>query len=387
MRWALLAALIVGGATPGKGQLSGEWSAEVALLPGPLLSSTVLSLTYAVPSWALTSMSEFSMFGGWVWQEFSISGGLSPLAVEGTVLFGPLIPDFLYAQAIVHLPMGGVEISVYTALLGAAVGGYVPGGPVGGAVAQARASLGNGTETKLTVGVGASLPEAGFTIYHVSGLKRTYATDPRPGGSAFTQATLSLTGLPFCCGIAGDARLSFTKGGLDNLELVVKGLPLCCGVSFDAAVKFTVPAKTVTLTPRWGGSGNACVALYGNAQWNEASSAFGGVEVYGWKVRCGVGDCSYVEFLTALDVAKVEEILGDLFQDEEFEYLKLGFCGPACCGGRYTVEIGVYFSASGPLFGIRRLAVGIALPVMANSSFTVGLTSAPTLDVGWKVAF
>lgn len=379
-----LALLLAVPAVSGLGKnLSGMWSVQISLLPTPALHSTALSLGYATPRWSVTSTSEFASPWDWVWQEFAIKA-TSPLAgVSGDILYGPAVPDFLYAQLIADMGLGGADFRLYTALAGPALGG-----PLGGVVIQSSVPIGRSTLTA-AIGFGASLPEDGFTIYHVSGLSKTYVTDPRPGGFQFTQAEVSVTGLSLCCGVTHDFELSFTKAGFQHAEFTVKSLPFCCGISFDAAVRFTATAKQVSLTPKWAGIGTACIVAYGDVRYQTATQTWEGIEIYGWKIRCELGDCVYIEFLTALDVGKVEEILDDdsIFAGNEFQYVKLAFCGPGCCGRTYSLGVAVYFQPSGGLFGFSRLAADLEIPIMANLTVNVAFTSVPALSFGWTFTF
>lgn len=401
----LLAVALLG--LPALGQLSGEWSAEISLLPTLSLTSTSLFLTYAGAFWTVTSTADFATPWGWVWQEFGVGGALGPLEVAGNMLFGPLIPDFLYAEVITGLTFGGIELGLYTALLGTAVGGYIPpgGGSVGGAAFKAASPLGGGAKLTTTVGFGATLPEDGFTIWHVSGLPKTYATDPRPGGLQFTQALLSFTGVSLCCGITYDATLSFTKAGFDYLEFTVMDLPICCGISFDATVKFTVTSKTVELKPKWAGI-TGCLTVYGDVLYQTATHTWDGIAIYGWKLRCELTECNYIEFLTALANREYFWLLPDgsvvyddeppfpttaepVFLGDEFEYLKLRFCGPSCCGGTYSLEIAVYFQPSGGLFGVSRVAADLRFPILSTLTVNAAFASAPnlTLAIAWTFGF
>lgn len=378
-------------ALPGLGQLSGEWSTTISLLPAPALKSTSLTLAYTFNSWTVTSSSDFTGMGGWVWQEFSTLGAFGPLELDGTLLFGPVIPAFLYAQIITKVTLAGLDIGLYTAMLGEAVGGtYFPPGPTGGAAVKVTVPLGDVAKLTASTGFGASVPEDGFTIHHVSGLTKTYATSPYPGGLAFTYALLAVEGLPLCCGITFDLEFSFLKSGFDYIEFLVKdAFAICCGISFDLGVKFTTTAKTLRVTPKFAGFGEACFEVYGNVV-GSGMYLWEGIRVDGFKIQCTLAECNYVEFLTALDPEAIEEILDeDIFEGDEFEYVKLGFCGAGCCGGQYTVDIAIYFQPSGSLFGISRLGADMTIPIMANFTGEVGFDVGTdvALDVGWTFTF
>jgi len=368
-------------AVSGLGRLSGTWSVEISLLPTPALRSSALALGYTAPRWSVASASEFSSPWDWVWQEFNFHAAFPGAGLTGDVLFGPALPDFLYAQFIASTRLAGAEFGLYAALIGPALGG-----PHGGAVLRVSRPSGSGA-VNIVIGFGASLPEDGLTIYHVSGLSKTYATDPRPGGFQFTEVGVSLSGLSLCCGIRHDLAFVFTKAGFQYVKFIARDLPgFCCGISFDASVTFSGDAKEVSISPRSVGI-TGCLALYGDVRF--ADNVWDGFAIYGWRLRCEWGDCAYIESLTAFDVTKVEEILDDetIFEGEEFEYLKLGLCGPGCCGRNYTLDVAVYFVPSGAFLGINRVTVEMTVPLGAGFTLKAEFATPNTLALGWSFAF
>jgi len=213
--------------------------------------------------------------------------------------------------------------------------------------------------------------------------------DPFPGGFEFRYLKLSAEGVPFCCGISLDLGFSFTKEGFDAFSATLKSIPLCCGISFDASVTFTTTGKSVEIEPKWEGI-TGCFAVYGDVNF-QAPGAIQGVVIYGFKVRCELAECNYLEVLTAFDPNYfVYNRIAD-FQNGEFEYVKLGFCGAGCCGGKWQLGLSAYFKPSGALFGLSRILADFSLPIMANLTVDVGL-SAPvgglaSLTVGWTFTF
>ena len=216
-------------------------------------------------------------------------------------------------------------------------------------------------------------------------------------GIAFYDTVITLKDLGLCCGISLDVEVAFSKeGGFEYADFTGIEIPLCCGVSFVPEIKFYPNAKVVSTGLKFAGFGDACFTVYGNAlsQTNSQNiiTSWTGIEIYGWKIKCSLGDCNYIEFLTALNVDKVEEIVGDIFQGDEFEYMKLGFCGAGCCGGNYTVTLYAYFNnGSGKLFGLNRIRGVMTIPVMSNLSFTVDfrdtLPNTVELRIGWTFTF
>ncbi len=383
-----LAILLFSGLVFGQA-LSGSWSTKIVLLPPPVgLESLEFTLQGKLLDWTLGGKAEFFGTDGWVWQTFTAQGRLGPAESEWTLLFGPLAPAFLYCLGKTSLVVSGLELSLYSAYVGPN-GPYVfTGGPSGGTVVEAEQNI-NGISLTLELGFGARKQD--FTIIYsgVGTYTKTMPVDPFPGGFSFTYLELGLEGVSLCCGLSMDIGFAFTKEGFDSVSFLLKEAPLCCGISFDVEVKFTTTAKEVNIKPKWAGI-EGCLTVYGDV--NFAGGVIGGIEVYGLKLRCDLGDCTYAEFLTALNVAKVEEILKkDIFQNAEFEYVQLGFCGAGCCGGRWTLDVSLFFKPSGGLFGLSRVLLDASIPVMANFSVDLGLSAAvgaqAGLTVGWTFTF
>jgi hypothetical protein len=210
-------------------------------------------------------------------------------------------------------------------------------------------------------------------------------------GIAFYDTVITLKDLGLCCGISLDVEVAFSKeGGFEYADFTGIEIPLCCGVSLVPEIKFYTNSKEVSTDLKFAGLGDACFTVYGDAI--KTDNAWTGIDIYGWKIKCSLGDCNYIEFLTALNVSAVENIVGDIFTDKEFEYMKLGFCGAGCCGGNYTVTLYAYFNnVSGTLFGLNRIRGVMTIPVMSNLSFTVDfrhtLPSTVNLRIGWTFTF
>ncbi|MBC7093571.1 hypothetical protein H5T53_06165 [Candidatus Bipolaricaulota bacterium] len=383
-----LLVLAFSGAVVGQG-VSGTWSGTVDLLPSLGLASTALELSGTVAGWRVGGKGEWFGADGWVWQSLDVAGMLASATVEWTMLFGPLAPAFLYSLGKVTFPIASADFTFYSAMVGPTIPGYFfSGGPAGGMVIAAERDL-DGFTVGAVVGIGARLQD--FVISCLGTYKKTFPVDPFPGGFQFTYAELTAEGVPFCGGVTLDLGLAFTKeAGFHHLEVVARGLPICCGISFDASARFTTVGKTVAVEPKWEGVGEACLQVYGNAVFTDHT--WRGLEIYGFKARCELGGCSYAEFLTAFNVAKVEEILDeDVFEDGEFEYLKLGFCGPGCCGGRYSLDLGLYFKPTGTLFGLSRFVAEAGGAIMHNltvtASFTAEVGGDMGLSVGWVFTY
>ena len=386
--WLLLLAAV---SVLGVGQLtfSGSWDATVHLLP-TVGMDTELTLYAEVGGWKVGGTTEFYSADGYVWQTFDVAGMFGPLSVEWTFLFGPQAPAFLYTLGTAKLQLGGFDLTAHTAYVGPTIPGYFfSGGPSGGAVVVAAADPGGGMEFSAAVGFGARLADFAIVFTGVNTYTKTFPVDPFPGGLQFTYLELGLENLPFCCGITLDAKFAFTRVGFDYIEFTAINVPLFAGVVFDVGVRYGVDEKTVSVTPKWAGI-VGCLTVWGDVVFDDFTLQ--GIELYGFRIRCELAECNYAEFLTAFNVPAVEEVLEeDIFEGAEFQYVKLGFCGPGCCGEQYTLELTAYFQPMGSLFGVRRLTVDAGIPIMANLIWKLAMevvVGGPlSLATGWAFTF
>jgi hypothetical protein len=392
---------------PSMAQLSGSWEASLLILPSPsgvTLETCVLTLGYGVAAgWQVTSTSTFGT-PGLTAQAFGVLGAFGPLSITGGIEFNPQAET----TVTVTYPAGCTPQTESVSL-----------------VSPAYKSAWFKTELSF-LGAGVA-----FQLNHWAYPYTLDPTDPDDvedylwpccppqtqsytllalivsappatltarfsdccTGIAFTDVTLTLSDASLCCGITHDIEVYFTKAGFGHLLFTID-LPICCGISIEASITYTVAQKELSVKPKWNGLGQACFEVYGDVLWDEETMTITGLAIYGYKLRCDFSSCSYAEFMTALDVDEVEKILDDedLFQDGEFEYMKLGFCGPGCCGGMYTLALAVYFQPEGTLFGFTRIGADLGVPLLANFrltlSFGVTATGGPTtLAVGWVLTF
>lgn len=230
-------------------------------------------------------------------------------------------------------------------------------------------------------------------LYH-SDISVTVRAEERDG-LQFKDLTAYLFRLGLCCGIEAQGIFAFTKEGFSYARASVTNIPLwCCGLVLNLTVTFTLEGKAVDIAPRWTPYCDVCLTVYGDVLWNVENYAFEGLALYGYKVRCCLGGCcpgtsgGYFEFSTAFDPARVP----GGFQGSEFEYIKIGTCGPGCCGGFYSVDAAVYFASSGSLFGISRVVIGFAVPFSGafsvEGSLGINTTGDPVqLRIVWKWRF
>jgi len=378
---------VLGFSAFGIGTFSGSWDTNIKLLPSPSLDYTKLTLKYTDLGFTITSVSTFTG-AGFTDQSFSLSGNFGPFEVSGAMYFLPTGtqtiswtcdtqtgeipitgPKYKSANLQAKLSFGGISITskvehwAWPFLLAKSCCGYPT---------QTPSSYMLYTNTIVL---------APFTL--------VLRFDDCCTGIAFKDLTLDVTGIGLCCGISLDAEFYFTKAGFGYLSFSGIEIPLCCGVSLTATVTFTVDAKVVETGLKFPGIGDTCFTVYGDAIKTDTGFGWAGIDIYGWKIKCTLGDCNYVEFLTALQPDKMPKAIKSLFQTNESEYMKLGFCGAGCCGGKYTVDLSVFFvnTRGTNLFGISRIGANMSIPVMSNLTVKVAFTSTPTLDVGWVFTF
>ncbi|MBC7093126.1 hypothetical protein H5T53_03855 [Candidatus Bipolaricaulota bacterium] len=387
-------------------QLSGRWESSLAILPappGPSLEETTLSLTYAIGGgWSVTSTTEFTSLG-LTSQSFGLLGRFGPVIVAGELDFNPQSTD----TVIVTYPNGCSPQTEAVTLTAPAYKSAWLSSTLQFAGLEVSAEMqhwtfpyhteDNGEDSEGEYMWPCCPPQTGsYTLITLQTTAPPVTLAVRfedcCSGIAFKDVTITLSDASLCCGITYDAEVVFTKLGFGYTEFTLE-IPFCCGIAIEASAKFTVSAKAVNLTPKWNGLGQACVEVYGDVLWDDVTSTWLGIAIYGYKIRCEFAQCRFVELLTALDVAEVEEALDDedLFQGDEFEYVKLGFCGPGCCGGTYTLTVSVYFQPAGSLFGLSRLKMDMAIPVLANfiltASVAVDVSETTGFKMGWIFTF
>jgi|GEM_PF-2074848 hypothetical protein len=218
--------------------------------------------------------------------------------------------------------------------------------------------------------------------------KASFMFDDVSTGIQFVKATLSLEDFQPCCGVGVSAELSFTKcRGFEYLEITLEdALKLCCGLDFDVTIHFTPTHKTVSLDFD-GVIWKPYVKIYAEPAFANGFTITG-LYIYGLELRCEFGDCSYAKFLTAFDVIALEEILGeDIFQGDEFEYLEVGVCGQACCGGRYQFKGFIFFQESGSFMGITRIGAEFSFSPFPGFTFGFKWDTSPLFSFTWNLRF
>lgn len=384
--------------------IGGMFEAQMDILPSVSLKEASLTLTFGISSWTFSSTSSFSAIG-FTNQEFAIRGDLGPFQLGGGMAFnpansGPVVihfhegcptqtasvtlspPEYKWSWLELGFQMFSISL---TGRLEHWAYPYIP------------KWAGTYYEEYMWPCCEPEQTPSSYMLYLFSAKAPPFFLDLRFGdccaGITFSDLTLGFDDLSLCCGVTFDLKFYFTKAGFQYVLIEVQNVPfICCGFALDFAVKFTVSGKEVSIKPKWVGVGQLCVQVYGDVHMEGASIT--GIEVYGYKIKCDLAPCHYMEFLTVISpdvVSKVEEIIGDLFKEGETEYAKFGICGQGCCGSNHTVEITVFFAPSGSLFGFSRVVVNMKVPLLANFSFTSSFTlpnaETPQMSMGFIFRF
>lgn len=348
-------------------QVSGSWSGTLDILPGPISLSTTLVLSYSVAGFDITSTSKFD--GAWTSQKFELSGTFGPFDLKGWMDFDPGAPAYKASALSSTINFAGLEIDAsvehydfdYLSDYNIDWHDYCD---------QTPAAL--------------MFYKFGVTVEPVS-VKATFVDCCT--GIEFYDVTISLEDLSLCCGITYDFELHFTKAGFDYaLFSIDKLFDLCCGISFGVDVKFTTDSKEVTPKFSWGGI-EGCVTVWGDLQKKTGEVGIEGWELYGYKIYCELAECYSLEIVTAFNVTEVEKIIGDVFKSDEFEYVKISACGPACCGGTWNLSVTTYFGPSGTLFDITRFVADASVPIMDALTISLSYETPNTLSLGWEFTF
>lgn len=346
--------------------LAGRWSGTLDILPAIVLGRQRLELRFdqlqSVGAWGGRAALTFSG-SNWTNLQLSASGRLGEIQASTGLLFDPSSPS--YRSAFVALMWRGQGLTT-----------------------------GVRVNHRLT---GAS-PQEPHLLYswmlRSGAVSLTMRLEERGEGITFRDLAAQMLAIPVCCGIEARGFLALSKSGFDYLRLSVRELfwlDWGPGVSVDFDVRYTLSSKEVQVTPRLGDLCGPCVTGYGDFSFDT------GFELYGYKILCCLGEpcppgsrmrTPYFEFVTAFEPNRVP----GGFRGDEFEYVKAGFCGPACCGGAYELELIAYFAPTGSLFGLTRVGTSFALPIAEGSRLELDvmfdlLGDVTNLKVGWDLRF
>ena len=363
---AILAVCMLG--FTGLAQFSGSWSTTLNILPNLGLYKSVLTLTYTVAGFDLTSTSTFdSSFSK---QEFSISGAVGAFAVGGSMEFDPSTPAYKKSSLSIDLDFAGVNLGldIYHEIL----------------TATSKYGCQTGSQ-QMVYDLSAVADPVGVYLTFID------CCD----GIVFYDLLLTLDDVSLCCGIEYDFSLFFTKEhGFEYVDFYISDLfALCCGISFDFEVKFGVDYKSVALYPNitWA---DECLTL--GLEVGFADYVLDSIAIEYLGITCEYGDCLTLFFGTEF-IDGTAPVAWGLTADE-FEYANISFCGPTCCGGTYTVDVSLYWqdTTTKTLFALSRVVGSFSVPVMDDLTITIDMeydlletdpTKVWTLDIGWTFTF
>jgi len=343
-------------------QFSGSWSATIDVLTPELVSST-LTLTYTISGWTLTSVSGFDN-SGFADQDFSVSGTLGAISLDGSMAFNVSKAEYESSSISASLDFAGVAFDFSVEHVAYP---YKDPWPC------------EQTKSYMVYTLGASADNFGLTAKF----------EDCCTGIVFKDIKVTLSDLSLCCGLTYGVEFYFTKAGFDYITFSISPLfEICCGISLGIDVKFTEDGKAVTPTFSWEGL-TGCVTVWGDVTTaTDDDALINGLEIYGYKIYCELAECNYLEIVTAFDPSIVNSYIADDFEGSEYQYIKLGFCGPACCGGSWTVDAIAFFQETGSLFGLTRFGVDASVPVIGDTLvLNIAFTSKTTLTIGWTFTF
>ncbi len=330
--------------------LSWQSQGRLSILPAPALESMRLEIRprfrFGFNPWDFRAVLAF-VGNAWNDAQFHFTGTWEKIRLGGGLLFTPSGPSYRSSYAMLSMPMGDLNFGLRVT--------HYP-------------SYGTPPAPALLADLTLSLPGQNLTLRF-----------EEKGALTLKDVTFSFYNLNLCCDLTFGGTTVWTKEGLSYARFSVTDIPLgCCGLSADLSVTFSVESKSVEFTPRWLPPCEACLTVYGDVLWDRETGAFQGLALYGYKIRCCFGpSCcppgpgGSIEFLTAFEPKRVP----GGFQGEEFEYLKLVFCGPACCGGTYKLELTAFFQPEGGLFGLSRILASGSIPLLP------GLTLEPKVEI------
>jgi len=382
------------GLTLAAGPFAGQWETLFSLDPdgGMFVDGfqSIVRVDYTVSMFTGTSYSEFQEFG-FLWQEFSGYGKVGGFDLQANILFGPLTADYLYAQLIGEMSLGGVEVGYYYAQMSDAV----LGGPADGFAFRLAGSVGALDIVSITE-FGARIADDDFDgieiVHTASGFSRSYVTDPVVPGQGFTGQKVTISGLSLGCVEDIETTLYLTCAGFDFASFEISGIDT--GISwltFDLGVTFETQTKTITLKPTLIVGEALCLTPVFDIVPALATFSLDGIVLGGFDLTyiwngvtlrdvTAFGPCGHY-VITTPEYGSILEPLADAIEneheyyDEYWELLSLEIDGDSCCGGRFRFLINSYFEqGSGEIFGWGMTYFESSFGIGSNTTVMMALT-------------
>jgi len=385
---------VLGFSAFGIGTFSGKWDFSLCPMDSPMIKTNTLTINYTDFGWTFTGALDLYNMKF----KATAKGAFGPFSLTGNMYFTVDPADYDKADLTTSLDFAGLSLSL-------------------------KVEHWSADDTPSTV---CQDVDEGALCYTITAKVEPISLRVRfldcCTGTEFLDLKVNLSDLELCCGITYDVEFFFNKEGFEYVSFTLENfIDLCCGISLDAYVEFGTEYKYVSLTPKFAGI-EACFAVYGAVDYEGGEQGGDaeepgdlvilGLVIDGWKIRCELGDCSFIEIMTALSPENFYiDPAGKIWQRPtsteisvynltplfnygcgEFEYIKLGLCGPGCCGGTYTVDLSVFFGSGGALFDITRFAASMKVPVMANFSLNISYSTdlcvgSQSFCIGWTFSF
>jgi hypothetical protein len=379
---AALGVLLLGvGLSASAQTFGGTWETYFGVLQTPSFHSSTITLYYNVASWTFKSESLLTA-SAFEEQVFLVNGSLGAFLIDGGLAFSSInllglltVPlDYSYSWMDVSIDVSGV-----TFLFSADHFRY-PWGFLQGATLEWPCPTQTDSYLLYTVALSAAPFSASASF------------DACCGPICFKDVTIGVSDLGFC-GMEANGELEMSRRGFEYVKFRLEDVvfPDVSWLSFDMSLKFETQTKTVTLEPALNIFGGACFEFYGGITPLGAGMGVDAIEFYGLRLYWEFTPCSYIDCLYA--VTSDAEVFAGLFDEYEFEYMGIGFCGPSCCSGEFSGNVGAFFwhhPSFTTIFGLSRIVGSLSFPI-SNLTFDVlfnfELTGRIVLDVGWTLTF
>lgn len=406
----LLVVVSVGLTVAAGGTLSGYTSLETRFTPnGPTMLSVLdldMGVTYSIGSVYYSSDGLVVLPGTWVWQGFSGGATFGAFSVETNLLFSGQLADYLYSEAIVELPILGIDLSFQAAQLGTTAS--VQSGSQKGWAVRAAVTIGSLDIVSITE-FGARIDDGGITIVHApTGRERHYATDSRAFGIGFSGQKLTMSGFSSCCGDIDIIAYLTGHNGLEYVsfsvpEIKIETLPW---LTLAANLEFKMDEKTLELVPKLDIGEILCLKLFSRLMTSGGAVASDTVEaitISGLELTCQIGPVTLrdVSILdqhkfgvttenTGNQVMLIDDILdkGYEYYPDYWEMFSLAYTGEDCCENVSTFLLNFFFERNGAqLFDLAMIYAETSVQLSKMVTMSLGTrTTLPGVDY-IKVAF
>jgi len=378
MKWAvvggcLFLAVVLG--VIGLGQeLELEWETNLHVLPDLVMDYTEFELTYSFSDWQLmTNLKYYTQTPSttvyFMDLSFQVDGVVGPLDVDGGLVFDPLLGQGYEASYLevktspwLNLDLAFKAQHYADKLCNSQTGPYV--------LYSFRSSY------KFTRTMSLST-QLRFDECNCGSM-----------GTTWKDFSIAVNNIgPFCYGLYDVKLITNCDSGFESITVSGDKLYLFDSdlVTFDFDLKFSVDEKSLTVKPKLKSPyALGCLTVY-QAIISDPDNPMSmtGYAFYGLKASVALGECTKVEYATALTPGKVP----GSFKNDEFEYFKAQFCAPGCCGKKLKGTFSAFFKPNTAPIGLSRVVATAEIPISPSFSLKIMFESPGTFDIGWKLEF